>query len=120
MDDMPEGQTSLLTAGENQAAEATTEQAMETLAEAEAAISEAMTTIAASTADLPAATANLDDLARIDLQNTIQASQNAQKPKKDAIVQDSAAPLCYNCGNQTMRAGTCYVCTACGSTTGCS
>ena len=34
--------------------------------------------------------------------------------------QDSAAPLCYNCGNQTRRAGSCYVCTSCGSTTGCS
>lgn len=34
--------------------------------------------------------------------------------------QDSTAPLCYNCGNQTQRAGTCYVCTSCGSTTGCS
>jgi ribonucleoside-diphosphate reductase alpha chain len=34
--------------------------------------------------------------------------------------QEDTAPLCYNCGNQTQRAGTCYVCTACGSTTGCS
>jgi ribonucleoside-diphosphate reductase alpha chain len=33
---------------------------------------------------------------------------------------DSTAPLCYNCGNQTQRAGSCYVCTSCGSTTGCS
>ncbi len=33
---------------------------------------------------------------------------------------DNTAPLCYNCGNQTQRAGTCYVCTSCGSTTGCS
>jgi ribonucleoside-diphosphate reductase alpha chain len=33
---------------------------------------------------------------------------------------DHAAPLCYNCGNQTQRAGSCYVCTSCGSTTGCS
>lgn len=33
---------------------------------------------------------------------------------------DSAAPLCYNCGNQTQRAGSCYVCSSCGSTTGCS
>lgn len=33
---------------------------------------------------------------------------------------DSNAPLCYNCGNQTQRAGSCYVCTSCGSTTGCS
>ena len=34
--------------------------------------------------------------------------------------QDSTAPLCYNCGNQTQRAGSCYVCSSCGSTTGCS
>lgn len=33
---------------------------------------------------------------------------------------DSTAPMCYNCGNQTQRAGSCYVCTSCGSTTGCS
>jgi ribonucleoside-diphosphate reductase alpha chain len=33
---------------------------------------------------------------------------------------DSTAPICYNCGNQTQRAGSCYVCTSCGSTTGCS
>lgn len=32
----------------------------------------------------------------------------------------SPAPLCYNCGNQTQRAGSCYVCSSCGSTTGCS
>lgn len=36
------------------------------------------------------------------------------------VAKDSTAPLCYNCGNQTQRAGSCYVCTACGSTTGCS
>lgn len=33
---------------------------------------------------------------------------------------DDTAPLCYNCGNQTQKAGSCYVCTSCGSTTGCS
>lgn len=37
-----------------------------------------------------------------------------------ATVNDSTAPLCFNCGNQTQRSGSCYVCTACGSTTGCS
>jgi len=37
-----------------------------------------------------------------------------------AKTQDTTAPLCYNCGNQTQRAGSCYVCTSCGSTTGCS
>ena len=33
---------------------------------------------------------------------------------------DDNAPMCYNCGNQTQRSGSCYVCTSCGSTTGCS
>jgi ribonucleoside-diphosphate reductase alpha chain len=42
-------------------------------------------------------------------------TSNAKAP-----VKDSAAPLCYNCGNQTQRAGSCYVCSSCGSTTGCS
>ena len=40
--------------------------------------------------------------------------------KKEQPVQDSSAPLCFNCGNQTQRSGSCYVCTSCGSTTGCS
>jgi ribonucleoside-diphosphate reductase alpha chain len=37
-----------------------------------------------------------------------------------AVKRDDTAPICYNCGNQTQRAGSCYVCTSCGSTTGCS
>jgi ribonucleoside-diphosphate reductase alpha chain len=36
------------------------------------------------------------------------------------IHKDNTAPLCYNCGNQTQRSGSCYVCMSCGSTTGCS
>jgi ribonucleoside-diphosphate reductase alpha chain len=58
--------------------------------------------------------------------NTAEAED---KPEPAAFAQDSvaktakpdtAAPLCYSCGNQTQRAGSCYVCTSCGSTTGCS
>ena len=30
------------------------------------------------------------------------------------------APLCYSCGNTMQRAGSCYVCGSCGSTSGCS
>jgi len=40
--------------------------------------------------------------------------------KAEAGANDDSAPMCYNCGNQTQRAGSCYVCTSCGSTTGCS
>jgi ribonucleoside-diphosphate reductase alpha chain len=42
-------------------------------------------------------------------------------PKPSGVaVADPAAPMCYNCGNQTQKAGSCYVCNSCGSTTGCS
>ncbi|HLG90682.1 MAG TPA: vitamin B12-dependent ribonucleotide reductase [Candidatus Saccharimonadales bacterium] len=109
IDDIPKGQTSLLSEAEAEASETSVEQAIETLAEAEAAVSEAMTTIAASTADLP----NISD-------DPTPADKPAEIEVKKTVVQDSAAPLCYNCGNQTMRSGSCYVCTACGSTTGCS
>jgi ribonucleoside-diphosphate reductase alpha chain len=44
----------------------------------------------------------------------------ASKPASKVAALDSTAPLCYNCGNQTQRAGSCYVCSSCGSTTGCS
>ena len=44
----------------------------------------------------------------------------SEAPTGKASVNDSTAPLCYNCGNQTQRAGSCYVCSSCGSTTGCS
>jgi ribonucleoside-diphosphate reductase alpha chain len=49
-------------------------------------------------------------------------SEAPAMPTADAKVTtgDSTAPLCYNCGNQTQRAGSCYVCSSCGSTTGCS
>jgi ribonucleoside-diphosphate reductase alpha chain len=40
--------------------------------------------------------------------------------KEPELANNMTAPLCYNCGNQTQKAGSCYVCTACGSTTGCS
>ena len=30
------------------------------------------------------------------------------------------APLCYSCGSKMQPAGSCYVCTSCGSTSGCS
>lgn len=43
----------------------------------------------------------------------------SEKPNSKAFNDDSA-PMCFNCGNQTQKAGSCYVCTSCGSTTGCS
>ncbi|HTN45595.1 MAG TPA: vitamin B12-dependent ribonucleotide reductase [Flavipsychrobacter sp.] len=55
----------------------------------------------------------------------------APKPIPAAAMQNSAdvkklmgtsadAPVCRNCGNITLRNGTCYMCPNCGTTTGCS
>lgn len=91
IDDMPEMQTSLLS---DEAAPAvdTAEPLQEDLVQAEVpAKVEAPTPVA-------------------------KASEQAPKAAK----KDDTAPMCYNCGNQTQRSGSCYVCTSCGSTTGCS
>jgi ribonucleoside-diphosphate reductase alpha chain len=37
-----------------------------------------------------------------------------------ARVEPRDAPYCYSCGNVMQRAGSCYVCGSCGSTSGCS
>ena len=58
----------------------------------------------------------------------VPADLKPQQPKEATLrtaraelkVADGTAPLCSNCGNVTQRAGSCYVCTSCGSTTGCS
>lgn len=42
------------------------------------------------------------------------------KAKTGNLFGDSSAPACRACGNMTMRAGTCYTCMTCGTTTGCS
>ncbi|MEI6237508.1 MAG: vitamin B12-dependent ribonucleotide reductase [Candidatus Saccharibacteria bacterium] len=63
--------------------------------------------------------------------NPIDSEHNHQEPivtettasglnEQTKVAKEAAGPLCYNCGNQTQRAGSCYVCTSCGSTTGCS
>jgi ribonucleoside-diphosphate reductase alpha chain len=50
-----------------------------------------------------------------------QASAEVSLPKTTSKTSSSmAAPMCFSCGNQTQRSGSCYVCTTCGSTTGCS
>ena len=48
------------------------------------------------------------------------ATSHSSTARPQVSSQDDASPLCFNCGNQTQRSGSCYVCTSCGSTTGCS
>jgi ribonucleoside-diphosphate reductase alpha chain len=57
--------------------------------------------------------------AKTDLEPSLQIETQQPVTTKEPLKDDNA-PLCYNCGNQTQRSGSCYVCTACGSTTGCS
>ena len=38
---------------------------------------------------------------------------------RDAVAPRDA-PYCYSCGNEMQRAGSCFVCSSCGSTSGCS
>jgi ribonucleoside-diphosphate reductase alpha chain len=47
-------------------------------------------------------------------------TQVSSAPAVSQSPSGETAPLCYSCGNQTQRAGSCYVCTACGTTSGCS
>jgi ribonucleoside-diphosphate reductase alpha chain len=99
MEDMPEGQTSLLESSEqvNQAPQ---------------------TEIALNPSDEPAT--QPAQAAAISSESAEAVSHDEDTNQTKSIAQDQSAPLCANCGNQTQRAGTCYVCTACGSTTGCS
>lgn len=55
-------------------------------------------------------------------EDPVEKEQNQTEPVKQSkpARKDDNAPMCYNCGNQTQRSGSCYVCTSCGSTTGCS
>ncbi len=99
LDDIPAGQASLLDAVE----------VAEEIAVAEQSIASEPTT--ETTITMPA---------EIITASTSFSVDEPVEVKKTEARQDDNAPLCYNCGNQTQRAGTCYVCTACGSTTGCS
>lgn len=48
------------------------------------------------------------------------AAANASAETKKLMGTSADAPACSNCGNITLRNGTCYMCPNCGTTTGCS
>jgi ribonucleoside-diphosphate reductase alpha chain len=51
---------------------------------------------------------------------TSAASHSAPADRPLARAEQRDAPFCYNCGNHMQRAGSCYVCGSCGTTSGCS
>lgn len=62
----------------------------------------------------------VEQLVVVDLPKVEQPAPRTSSKVTSSAKSDDTAPLCYNCGNQTQRSGSCYVCTSCGSTTGCS
>lgn len=54
------------------------------------------------------------------LQITSVNSTQSSMDMKKAMGTSADAPACKNCGNITLRNGTCYMCPNCGTTTGCS
>jgi len=63
---------------------------------------------------------NIQPAPQLEVAPAQSAAPQAAKPTSSPAKPDDSAPMCYNCGNQTQKAGSCYVCTSCGSTTGCS
>lgn len=60
------------------------------------------------------------DIVPEELDNRESVETTFRTARAELSVADDTAPLCHSCGNVTQRAGSCYVCTSCGSTTGCS
>ncbi len=102
IDDMPSDQTSLLVPSSVEVINSTITEV--------APLSETIMEVAGVEIEAVASTEPTPSVSRASVSVTVE-------PK---AAQDASAPLCYNCGNQTQRSGSCYVCTSCGSTTGCS
>jgi ribonucleoside-diphosphate reductase alpha chain len=125
LDDMPEAQTSLLTDDltDDQSVDGQIVEA-ERVAEAKALQQQEVTVVTTVVQEPAAAAPWTQQVASSDskpepvLAQMAQAQATATPASGPAV--DPAAPLCFNCGNQTQRAGSCYVCTSCGSTSGCS
>lgn len=64
--------------------------------------------------------AEIKAAAPVDVAKDEPAESVVRTAQANIKVADSTAPLCSNCGNITQRAGSCYVCTSCGTTSGCS
>jgi ribonucleoside-diphosphate reductase alpha chain len=59
----------------------------------------------------------------LDLTTPPSASSPEPGPRAAAVPEGSRridAPYCYGCGMEMQRAGSCYVCSSCGATSGCS
>jgi ribonucleoside-diphosphate reductase alpha chain len=82
-------------------------------------------TVAATSYGAPPATADVeDDEIQVDLE-TMRESVPVEVRSSTELLESKLglsadAPLCMSCGVKMKRAGSCYVCESCGSTSGCS
>lgn len=113
IDDMPDDQISLLQ-DDSEAVEVT--QTVSQPADSPATTNEALDQSMTPAAQEDAQPSQAASVAQTMAQSL--AALKAAVTKKTAS--SETAPICFNCGNQTQRSGSCYVCTSCGSTTGCS
>ncbi len=122
IEDMPDEQTSLLT--DDKSADGQMMQATDADKTAKDEAPQTTVTEGATESQAPVLQAQM----AVTMSNASTSSDMADRPDTVSpkrlpgvsTAADTTAPLCYNCGNQTQRAGSCYVCTSCGSTTGCS
>ena len=70
--------------------------------------------------DVTSPTTTVAEVVPADLPRDEPKEATLRTARAELKVADGSSPLCSNCGNVTQRAGSCYVCTSCGSTTGCS
>jgi ribonucleoside-diphosphate reductase alpha chain len=52
--------------------------------------------------------------------NVVERPSTSERPTLLSREEQRDAPMCYQCGNAMQRAGSCYVCSSCGATSGCS
>ncbi len=55
-----------------------------------------------------------------EITKNISLAEESYSPNLISSTEAKDAPYCYSCGNAMQRAGSCYVCSSCGSTSGCS
>lgn len=114
IDDMPEEQTSLLDSSVQD------EVALETDARVKPEVTEKPVLSAAMPVDEPMVAQVKEEPLSAAAAAKVAATSAEIGQKAKSVHRDDTAPMCYNCGNQTQKAGSCYVCSSCGSTTGCS
>ena len=54
------------------------------------------------------------------IETNVEPTTTNEAPKLISRSEQRDAPMCYQCGNVMQRAGSCYVCSTCGATSGCS